>query len=343
MNLRVANINRRHESRSFLMTSGDRDCGAGCFYCGLRLNGAAALEARDLAGWLRSGRQPKWEIELITAGYPGCTGELCRLVGDFKRGGVKTVAVCFGPGAGKEEVDFAALASAGVDEIAFSLTATSRNMDKGLRPCRDGCPDWWDACWGMAEAALGVFGTSRVAFNLGLGLGETEQSVLQFMQKADRLGIRSRVSPLSVCPGPHNKPVVSRGKFLRVLAGLHVLSRKLAVVEQMQFGDFGQVIHFGLAPERFRALVAGGEAFDSAYCYVDCANFGQPPASEAGMDGGGDEMLSQLCTVDWEEAWTTQRKFHQIDELDFDDEEIEAESGSVYAMIAELGRNGFPK
>jgi len=98
-----------------------------------------------------------------------------------------------------------------------------------------------------------------------------------------------------------------------------------------------------LAPERFIALITGGEASASAYDYVDCTKFGQPPASEADVDGGGDEILRQLCAVDWEEAWTTQRKFHQIDELDFDDEEIEAENGSVYAMIAELGKTGFPK
>jgi len=213
MNLRVANSNQKHESRSFLLIDGERVCGVGCSYWGLRRDGTAALNADGLAGWLKSGRQPEREIELITAGYPGCAGELYRLAGDFKRGGIKVVAVCFGPGTGKEEIDFATLAAAGVDEVAFSLIATSRNLDQRLRPCPDGRPNWWDACWGMAEAALRVFGAGRVVFNLGLGLGETEQSALLLMQKADRLGIRSRVGPLSDCSGPYNKPAVSRGKL----------------------------------------------------------------------------------------------------------------------------------
>ncbi len=342
MNLRVANAGQGQEGRSSLLVGGDGACGINCSYCSLCRDGTASLDAEILAGWLKIGRQTIREIELITAGYPGCADDLCRLAGDFKSGGTKTVAVCLGPGTAREKIDFAVLAAAGVDEVAFSLTAASRNIDQRLRPCPDGCP-WWDDCWEMAEAALRVFGAGKVAFNMGLGLGETEQTALLIMQKAERKGIRSRVSPLATRSEPGGKPAVSRGKFLRVLAGLHILSRGLAVVEQMQFGDFGQVIHFGLPADHFLTLITGGEVLDSACGYVDCANFGQPPAAGSGAGSGGDDVLRQICTVDWEEAWMTQRKLHQIDERDFDDEEIEAENGSVYAMIAELGKTSFPK
>lgn len=331
MNLWVANA-QEQECRSILITGGDEGCGAGCSYCGVRREGAAALDEAGLAGWLASG-QPVREIGLVTAGYPGCGANLCRLALEAKRGGAETVTVSLGPGAGRKDIDFAALAAAGVAEVSFSLAAAVRCQEERLPPCPAGRPDGWDACREMAGAALETFGAGKVAVSVWLGPGDTEQSALLLLQKASRLGVRARISPLAA---------VSRGRLLRVLAGLHILVRNLAAAEEIEFGDFGQVINFGLAPDRFVAMVTGGEIPFSAYLGRDCANFGQPPAFVPGTADGGD-ILRQLCEVDWEEAWMTQRRLYKLDELAFDDEEIEAESGSVYAMIAAMGKAGLPK
>lgn len=323
------------------MIISESGCGGGCGYCPDPLRLTAPIE-QSIEQWVRNLRAAGQPVNIIILSGSKAVADACCLVEKLVAAGTGSVMVTLGPGALATSPELISLKQAGASGVCFSLATCTQQLDAVSRPSSDKGSSWWRRCWQLAGEAVGLFGQENVGISLSLGLGETEAQALASVQKARDMGIHAYISPLVTA----GRARVSRGKFYRVQVGRYLIDRRLTANNQMQFGDFGQVIHFGVDTAKFVDILAHENPLSSDYLWLDCTDLEilynladwcrQEPPGEANVAG----LIQQLCQVDWREAWLNQRRVFEVEGVNFDDEEIEAETGSIYKLIAELGRAG---
>jgi len=159
------------------------------------------------------------------------------------------------------------------------------------------------------------------------------------VQAAHLLGVRPLVRPLRPNPDLKFTPV-SQGKIYRILAARSLIQSGLSSAEQMQFNEYGQVIHYGVAVERLESVMRGGVAGEDLLDCVDCENFCRQREWAAWLEAlepAGEPLaarMRRLCDINWEEAWSNSGRVFRLGKFAFNEAEIEAEAGSPYAMIA---------
>ncbi|WP_338833253.1 hypothetical protein MHLNE_22130 [Moorella humiferrea] len=335
MILNVALDTETYPWRAMLLRK-DATCQNACDYCSNSLEKTRFLAIEDLQDWTAGERG----INIVTYPYPGVIEDVCSLTGKIVDCGGGPIVVTLGPGALKDISELRLLKQAGVAGVCFSLISATKNLDASVRHGNRSGLSWWDECWRLTEAAVELWGKDRVGLTLSVGLGETEQQILATMQKAKDMGVLPYVSPLEATA----KVKVSLGKFYRILVGRYLIINQMSSCSQMQFGDFGQVIHFGIPKERFIEIVASGKPLEQTGLWLDCSNFGRLEEMSGwflkGVPDKGEvpTLIGQICKMDWREAWITQRRVFELEGEDFDEDEIEAGNGSIYKLIAELGR-----
>jgi biotin synthase-related radical SAM superfamily protein len=323
-----------------IMLCGKQGCQAGCRCCSDHLNNMVQKHLNEIAGLVESFKERIEEINIIALPHSELLSDLGSLIQSLDAGGDRPITVTLSPFSASDPDQLRKLKSMGVMRVCFSLIGMTKNIEMAMQPGRFYDWSWWDTCWSMAEAAVRIFGGSNAALHLGLGLGETEQQALATVQKAGDLGIMTYISPVLARNNPHILKV-SKGKFYRVMVARYLLAQGIITLDKMKFNDFGQVIHFGIAPDKLVEILSKAEVPAVQDLWYDCSNLTFFHEINAWFSGSADfpKFLQQLCSIDWVEAWTNQRRVFGLEGVELDDEEIEAENGSIYKMIAESGAN----
>jgi hypothetical protein len=258
--------------------------------------------------------------------------------------GAADVRIVLGPGSILSHHELETLKAEGLTGLSVGPLATWKELDRSLRPAGPAA-DWWEEVWCMLIDAVSVFGPGRVRLHLGLGPGETEELAVKILQLARRKGLVPLIRPLRPAPGLKFVPT-STGKYYRILAARRIILDGLATAEAMQFNEYGQIIHYGLEPDRFEEVMRAGVVSDDLRDCVDCENHGRQEAWKDWIEAlePRDEPLParmrRLCAINWEEAWTSQRRVIQLSKFDFSEAELESAAGSPYALIASYARRG---
>ncbi|MDN5345377.1 MAG: lipoyl synthase [Clostridia bacterium] len=323
-----------------LLVDGGGACKAACKYCPDPTVQGRPLAEADLGEWA-VGTRGVQGINIIARPYPEVAADLYCLVQKLVVNNPALVIVTLGPGAPIDTWGLQHLKEAGATGVCFSLVAVTRSLDASTRPGRGG-RQWWDTCWELVDTAISLWGPGKVGLTLGLGLGETEQQVMATIQQVRDRGAVSYIYPLMTTA----EIKVSTGKLYRVLLARHLITTGQATSNQMQYDDFGQVIHFGVPRDRFYEIMQEAKPFSLDNLWLDCCSMGWQAELAAGLfpaQPGAEmvpELIRRVCSVDWREAWLTRTRVFELEGVDFDEDEIEAENGSIYKMIAELGRAG---
>lgn len=208
----------------------------------------------------------------------------------------------------------------GLTSIIFNLFAATKNIDQALLPNRLEHKSWWDVCFELLSPAIKIFGRGNVGVRICLGLGETEEQVIQLF----KMLITKGAIPLVATEVPENKdlegnyPVhkVSQGKLYRTYLAVDLMTKGISHVSDFTFNEFGQIIDFGLDFEEFKKL--------ENWCPEELSQ---------------EFLIKKTFKWDWVEAWETQKRRIELDGIPFDEDEIEEEGGSFYKMVAECAVN----
>ena len=151
------------------------------------------------------------------------------------------------------------LLDAGVDHIGFGLDAACERV---FRQVKGGN---WARSMALIEATARSF-PGRGAVHLIVGLGETEQEMVERIQWARDLGLEVGLFAFTPVPGTHlaGRHPPALATYRRMQAARWLLVHGHALVEDMTFdaGDH-KLVHLGAS------LPAGGEAFRTSGC-PDC-------------------------------------------------------------------------
>ncbi len=202
-------------------------------------------------------------ISMIT--HPRALEDTIRLVRAFKEKTDLFISVLLTPTLIRHPESLQEIKEAGADRVGIAIDAATPELFDRLRGRGVNGPHRWDHYWDVVRMASEVFGKFYVGIHLIVGLGETEQEMVQAIQKGHDLGACTHLfsffpekgSPMQDHPSP---PL---GQYRRIQLARWVINEGAGSIAQMKFDGEGKLIDFGID---IRPLIELGEPFMTSGC-----------------------------------------------------------------------------
>jgi biotin synthase-related radical SAM superfamily protein len=160
------------------------------------------------------------------------------------------------------------LRDAGLDRISIPLDAATPELFDEVKGRSAGGPYTWHSHVEALGAAVEVFGEGRVFTNLIVGLGETEEEVVELMQRLVDAGVMTALYAFTPVEGTKlaDQPQPNLNAYRRIQLARHLITKGLAHFETIDFGEGRRVENFGVDAETLESALADGEAFRTSGC-----------------------------------------------------------------------------
>ena len=164
---------------------------------------------------------------------------------------------------------FKGIKAAGADRVGIAVDAATPELFSDMRGTAVGGPHRWESYWEAIEQAVAVFGREQVSVHLIVGLGETEQAMVQTIDRANQYGAQAHL--FAFCPEPGSrlsgyKPP-SYGQYRRIQLAAYLLNKKQSTMDALAFDAQGKIVGYG---SRLQELLgddlAAGEPFRTSGC-----------------------------------------------------------------------------
>lgn len=134
-----------------------------------------------------------------------------------------------------------------------------------LEACSTHC---WTHYWKVLEAAVEAFEFGRVGCHLICGLGETDQEILETIQRVKELGGRTHLFSFYPEQGSalQNQKPYPASHYRRVQLARYLIDNELSRVAAMEFDQSGRARDFGLPSKELMRLIRSGRPFQTSGC-----------------------------------------------------------------------------
>jgi biotin synthase len=121
------------------------------------------------------------------------------------------------------------------------------------------------------EEAVDIFGKGKVSTHLIVGLGETENEMVETIQKCVDMGVLPALFAFTPIPGTalENNPQPPVQQYRCVQLARHLIFRGITRYEDMSFDGKGCITHFGVGKQILLQIIQTGEPFLTSGC-PDC-------------------------------------------------------------------------
>lgn len=181
-----------------------------------------------------------------------------QLVVQLRRRSEVSIALC----THKEEVEvLGRWKELGVNRFGLPLDAACEAAYRRTKPGS------FSASLSLLEKASRLF-PGDVSTHLIVGLGETEKEMVDILQRLVDWGTTVGLFALTPIPGtPYGRqPPPDVACYRRVQAAYYLLRLGMMRKEDFAFNEKGELVDFGLEPNRLRRFLATGEAFRTTGC-----------------------------------------------------------------------------
>ena len=125
-----------------------------------------------------------------------------------------------------------------------------------------------DKYWEVLLEARDIFGPQKFGAHIIVGMGETEQEVLQLVQQIVDLGGHSHMFCFFPEQGSlmDHLPATPRDQWRRVQLARYLIDYRDVRVEHMKFDGDGRVVDYGLPRAELDDVIDAGIAFRTSGC-----------------------------------------------------------------------------
>jgi biotin synthase len=194
----------------------------------------------------------------VSKGYVERAEELVR---DLS--GVKNLPVCVSIAAHSLET-VRGLLNSGAERVTLALDAAAQSVFQRAKG------EGWSERLDLLRQAAQEF-PGRIGTHLIVGLGETEQEMLERLQEmVDRhvtVGLFAFTPVAGTAWAAHATPGITR--YRRIQAAWYLMRSKRIRTDQVVFGTAGQIESFGISRAEISTFLADGVAFQTTGC-LDC-------------------------------------------------------------------------
>jgi len=260
----------------YLLTHHSRKCSANCLFCPQARGSSSRSDLLSRVSW------PLFRLEEVVDGlvrakdrvrraciqatnYLGVVDDILAIVPQILSKASIDISVSCQP---MDTDALRKLHKAGIDRIGIPLDAATPELFSIVKGSRAGGPYTWEAHMHALHQAVSVFGTDRVTTHVIVGLGETDQDMLRFIQAMVDLGIYPALFAFTPIPGTmlekNPPPLLSRYRIIQTAHFL--LANRLVGIEKMRFDPTGAVVGFGISREELIPVIRSGLPYLTSGC-----------------------------------------------------------------------------
>ena len=256
------------------LTYHDGRCRANCRFC------PQARESSADSGMLSRVLWPKCELEKVlvalkehhsefkricvqAVNYPGVVYDLCEFMEKIKGVCDLSISVSCQP---LTASDVERLATAGAERVSIALDAATPKIFDRIKGNGAGGPYTWQGhiqALGDARATL----SNRVSTHLIVGLGESEQEMVQTIQFLHDRGITVGLFAFTPIAGTPlaDRPQPDLASYRRIQLARHLIVNGVSRVERIRFNG-GRIADFGVIGDVLCKTIDSGEPFRTSGC-----------------------------------------------------------------------------
>ncbi len=259
-----------------LLLTYQEGCRASCSYCGL----AHSRRARGEKTFIRV-KWPVYPLEQIlelvmTKGHPFkriCVSmithprsleDCCAVIASCRATGLP-VSGLLTPTAMRGKEDLVRIRDAGADRVGIAVDAATAELFERHRGSGVNGPHRWARYWDAVADAVEVFGRYRVGVHLIVGLGETEEDMVEAIARAHRIGALTHLFSFFPESGSllEDHPQPPLGQYRRIQLARYLINEGIISGEEISFSPEGKIISYGIDIEPY---LSSGLAFMTSGC-----------------------------------------------------------------------------
>ncbi|MGQ9682232.1 MAG: radical SAM protein, partial [Anaerolineae bacterium] len=245
-------------------------CAAACSYCGLardRQRGSTFIRVpwptyplAQIVARLREYEHGLQRACISMVAHRRALEDTIAIAAMLHRDCGMPISILATPGALRGRSDMEQLREAGADRLGIAVDAATPELFARHRPGLR-----WERYWRAVEEGASVFGLYHVGVHLIVGLGETEQQMVQAMQAVRGRGACTHLFSFYPEAGSRleSGPRPPMGQYRRVQLARQIIDEGLGSAEDMIFNEAGQITAFGIDIE---PLLRSGAAFMTSGC-----------------------------------------------------------------------------
>jgi len=160
------------------------------------------------------------------------------------------------------------LAEVGVDRVSVALDAATLDLFDKLKGALSQSPYAWKQQLKTLKEAVQIFGKGSVSTHLIVGLGESEQQIIQTLQWCVDAGICPSLFAFTPIQGTtlEGLPQPSIASYRRVQLARYFIVHGKTRYENVKFDDEGRIVDLGISRQLLRKAVESGNPFQTSGC-----------------------------------------------------------------------------
>ncbi|MFW9802955.1 MAG: radical SAM protein [Candidatus Thorarchaeota archaeon] len=264
-------------STAFLMTYTDRRCSANCAFCPQARGSNSASDRLSRISWpvytlddimeRFSEDTPFKRVCIQVLNSPGITKDVKQIIIQLRDNIQIPISISIHP---LSKAEMMRLHAAGATSIGIALDACTEPLFTKIKGKERGSAYRWQTHIEALSNALEVFGEGNVATHLIVGLGESEEEIIEFLKKMKRLKIRVGLFAFTNIRGTAlehwSQPDIST--YRRVQVVHYILNNELLSDDKIRIVEGGEV-QLDLSTTRLKEILSSGAAFQTSGC-KDC-------------------------------------------------------------------------
>ncbi len=157
----------------------------------------------------------------------------------------------------------------GLERVAIALDTVTPEIFRTIKGQEANGPFRWESHILALESALAVFGSGKTTTHFIIGLGETEEEAVKFMQEIIDRGVEVGLFPFTPIPGT---PLAhwarpSLKSYRRIQLAHFVIKHRMARAEELTFDTHTrEITSLGVSRDKLSAIIDDGRAFQTTGC-----------------------------------------------------------------------------
>lgn len=159
----------------------------------------------------------------------------------------------------------------GADKVGVALDLATPGLFDRYRGKGVSGPHRWETYWQFMKESLAVFGPHNVGAHLMVGMGETEKDMVTLMDRLWQMGVDNHLFSFfsEEDSSLGNMPQPPWPTYLRIQLARHLIENGMSTSDKMEFNEKGNIVDFGVDPERVEAAIQSGFPFMTTGCLDD--------------------------------------------------------------------------
>jgi len=160
------------------------------------------------------------------------------------------------------------LAESGAERIGIAVDAATEKLFIEVKGASADGPYTWENQFKQLREAVEVFGKGKVSTHLIIGLGETENDAVSFIQRCVDMGVSPALFAFTPVRGTklETKPQPPVESFRRIQLARYLIVNGHARSEDMRFDGVGCLTDYGVEEETLAFIVESGRPFLTSGC-----------------------------------------------------------------------------